>query len=81
MSNVGRVHPPSVEGKWTIGRTIFAQCDVVIGAALILNLTGDPTGALNITFTWGEISLETSFVEAFITGLQEGFEKVIAQTT
>ncbi|KAJ7866984.1 hypothetical protein B0H14DRAFT_2732103, partial [Mycena olivaceomarginata] len=28
VSNVGRVHPPSVEGKWTIGRTTFAQCDV-----------------------------------------------------
>ncbi|KAJ7303518.1 alcohol acetyltransferase, partial [Mycena albidolilacea] len=75
ISNVGRIQPPSAEGKWTIARTMFAQCDVVIGAALILNLTGDPTGALNMAFTWGDIPLEASFVEAFITGLQEGLEQ------
>ncbi|KAJ7303521.1 alcohol acetyltransferase-domain-containing protein [Mycena albidolilacea] len=79
ISNVGRVQPPSVGGKWTIGRTIFGQCDVVTGAALSINMTGDPTGALNVAFTWGETSLETSFVEAFITSLQKGFGEVIGK--
>ncbi|KAJ7677739.1 hypothetical protein DFH06DRAFT_1421801 [Mycena polygramma] len=77
ISNLGRVQPPPSEGRWSIGRTIFAQCDVVTAAAFIINMTGDPTGALNIAVTWGEKSgVETAFVEGFIASFVEDFRSV-----
>ncbi|KAJ7882283.1 alcohol acetyltransferase-domain-containing protein [Mycena leptocephala] len=79
VSNLGRVQPPAVEGKWTMGRTVFAQCDVVTGAAFNINVTGDPSGALNITLTWGEAGVASSFIEAFIARFREGFQAVVAQ--
>ncbi|KAJ6620566.1 hypothetical protein B0H10DRAFT_2215842 [Mycena sp. CBHHK59/15] len=53
ISNLGRFDAPAGEGKWRIENTVFAQCDVVLGAALKLNVVGDPTGAVNIALTWG----------------------------
>ncbi|KAJ7038420.1 alcohol acetyltransferase [Mycena alexandri] len=79
VSNVGRVKVPAVEGKWAIHRTMFAQCDVVTGAAFMINITGDPTGALNVTFTWGAAYVEAEFVEEFIAKFQTGIQKLADQ--
>ncbi|KAJ7028829.1 hypothetical protein C8F04DRAFT_1265583 [Mycena alexandri] len=79
VSNVGRVKVPAVEGKWAIHRTMFAQCDVVTGAAFMINITGDPTGALNVTFTWGAAYVEAEFVEEFIAKFQTGIQKLAVQ--
>ncbi|KAJ7688899.1 hypothetical protein B0H14DRAFT_3051729 [Mycena olivaceomarginata] len=54
LSNLRRFDAPAVEGTWNIVNTVFAQCDVVVGAAFKMNVVCDPTGALNIALTWGE---------------------------
>ncbi|KAJ6564492.1 alcohol acetyltransferase [Mycena capillaripes] len=79
VSNLGRVQISAVEGKWTMGRTIFAHGDVVTAAAFNIDITGDPTGALNIAFTWGEKSIETAFVQTFIASFLDGFQAVVGQ--
>ncbi|KAJ6489868.1 alcohol acetyltransferase [Mycena sanguinolenta] len=80
LSNLGRVQLPGIGGKWTMSRTMFAQCDVVTGDALNINMTGDPTGALNVTLSWGKATgLDTAFVEAFMASFQERFKNVVAQ--
>ncbi|KAJ7779075.1 alcohol acetyltransferase [Mycena metata] len=78
VSNLGRVQTPELEGRWTIGRTMFAQCDVVVAAAFNINVCGDPTGGLNITFSWGETCIDAGFVEGFIADFQKEFQQVIA---
>ncbi|KAJ7473656.1 alcohol acetyltransferase [Mycena galericulata] len=79
LSNLGRFHAgPEVEGRWKIGEVCFAQCDVVMGAAFAMNVVGDPTGALNISFSWGETSLDVVFVEAFISLFQESLHDLAA---
>ncbi|KAF7345264.1 hypothetical protein MSAN_01903100 [Mycena sanguinolenta] len=54
LSNLGRVQLQGTGGGWTMSRTMFAQCDVVTGDAFNINMTGDPTGALNVTLSWGK---------------------------
>ncbi|KAJ7683745.1 hypothetical protein B0H14DRAFT_2894417 [Mycena olivaceomarginata] len=44
LSNLGRFDAPAVEGTWNIVNTVFAQCDVVVGAAFKMNVVCDPTG-------------------------------------
>ncbi|KAJ7182948.1 alcohol acetyltransferase [Mycena crocata] len=78
LSNLGRWSAPSVEGKWSVGGTVFAQCDVVTGSSFSINVAGDPTGAMNIAFCWGEKSIEAGFVEQFIRLFQEEFRGIIA---
>ncbi|KAJ7028830.1 alcohol acetyltransferase [Mycena alexandri] len=78
VSNLGRVRTPEVEGRWTIGRTMFAQCDVVIAAAFNINVCGDPAGGLNITFSWGENCVDAGLVEGFIADFQEELRRVVA---
>ncbi|KAF8167026.1 alcohol acetyltransferase, partial [Mycena galopus ATCC 62051] len=78
LSNLGRVQLPVTEGQWTIGRTLFAQCDVVVGAALNINVTGDPSGGVNVTLTWGETEgLERQFIEAFMDSFRDGFNHIV----
>ncbi|KAJ7087727.1 alcohol acetyltransferase-domain-containing protein [Mycena crocata] len=42
LSNLGRFEAPVVDGTWNIVDAVFAQCDVVIGAAFKLNVVGYP---------------------------------------
>ncbi|KAJ7822676.1 hypothetical protein B0H14DRAFT_2598456 [Mycena olivaceomarginata] len=44
--------------------SMFSPCDTSTGATLGINLVGNPTGALNISFKWGAECLDTVFVEA-----------------
>ncbi|KAJ7608172.1 hypothetical protein FB45DRAFT_846370 [Roridomyces roridus] len=74
LSNLGRSDVPAVEGKWSVDRIFFAQADSVAGAVMTMNVAGDgPKGGLNITFTWGEESVEMKFVEEFVSV----FEKAV----
>ncbi|KAJ6620562.1 alcohol acetyltransferase-domain-containing protein [Mycena sp. CBHHK59/15] len=78
LSNAGRVLAAAPAGRWRIGRMAFAQCNVVVGAALTMNVIGDPTGAVNIAVTWGEASIDDELVEAFVAQFQEGFHELIS---
>ncbi|KAJ7231908.1 alcohol acetyltransferase [Mycena haematopus] len=78
LSNLGRFDAPMVEGTWNIVDTVFAQSDVVIGAAFKLNVVCDPTGTLHIALTWGDDSVESGFVESFISQFQDAFYNLLA---
>ncbi|KAJ7249134.1 alcohol acetyltransferase [Mycena haematopus] len=79
LSNLGRFQPPpNIEGKWSIEEMYFSPCDTLAGAALGLSVVGDPSGGLNICFKWGEESLETAFVEEFISAFRDAFVGLLA---
>ncbi|KAJ6534673.1 alcohol acetyltransferase [Mycena vulgaris] len=77
LSNLGRFDAPTAEGTWNIGHTVFAQCDVVIGAAFKLNVVCDPSGAMNVALTWGDQSIATHFIESFIPQFQKAFRDLL----
>ncbi|KAJ7085566.1 alcohol acetyltransferase [Mycena epipterygia] len=76
ISNLGRFNAPE-EGNWRIEDIFFGQADVVAGAGLSINVVGDPSGTLNIAFTWGETSLESGFVERFIKSFQDELYEIL----
>ncbi|KAJ7820463.1 hypothetical protein B0H14DRAFT_3735662 [Mycena olivaceomarginata] len=78
ISNLGRMQAPTVEGAWKMGNMFFGQCDSLAGPALGMNVVGDPAGGLNICVSWGEKSVDTAFVEAFITLFRESFHALLA---
>jgi len=81
ISNIGRFDSSGVAHteteKWHIERTIFAQCDVITGAAIKLNVCGNPSGGLAITVTWSPDAAEGALVEAFISKFQQMFQDVL----
>ena len=62
---------------WSIGKMAFAQCDSVVGAALKINVVGNPMGGIAITVTWGEGSIEDSMAESFVSGFERGFLELL----
>ncbi|KAJ7656340.1 alcohol acetyltransferase, partial [Mycena polygramma] len=79
LSNLGCFDAPVVEeGSWNIVNTVFAQCDVVIGAAFKLNVVRDPAGALSIALTYGEHSIDSSFVESFMSQFRDAFYDLLS---
>ncbi|KAJ7253645.1 alcohol acetyltransferase [Mycena rebaudengoi] len=76
ISNLGRFNALE-EGNWRIEDIFFGQADVVAGAGLSINVVGDPSGTLNVAFTWGETSLESEFVERFIKTFQDEFYEIL----
>lgn len=78
ISNLGRFEAPVVEGKWKMDNVFFTQCDTLAGAAMGMNVVGDPAGGLNIAITWGEESLDAAFVEAFISMFRQSFHDLSA---
>jgi hypothetical protein len=60
-------------GDWSIGKMAFAQWDSVVGAALKINVVGNPLGGIAITVTWGGGCMEDSMAESFAAGLECGF--------
>lgn len=76
ISNLGAFkYPESVaspeQRTWSIGKMAFSQCDAVLGAALKLNVVGDPLGGLTICLTWGEDVVSKEFAEAFAGRLEK----------
>ncbi|KAJ7665030.1 alcohol acetyltransferase [Mycena polygramma] len=76
ISNAGRVALDD-GGRWRVGRMVFAQSDLVVGAALKVNVLADPTGAGSISLAWGEASIDEAVVESFAAQFQEGFRALI----
>lgn len=58
-------------GSWTLKSVYFAQCDVVRGAAIKMNVIGSPSGTTNVTFTWGQQSIDTQLAEIMIKEVQD----------
>ncbi|KAJ7180917.1 alcohol acetyltransferase [Mycena filopes] len=78
LSNAGRVAMPQAEGaRWRVGRMAFAQSDLVVGAALKINVIGDPEGAVNVALTWGRDAIDEALVETFAAQFQEGVRALI----
>lgn len=72
ISNLGKFPIRDAErgandAVWRLGSVYFAQCDVVRGAAIKMNVLGSPAGTTNITFTWGKDSIEADFAERLIS--------------
>ncbi|KAK7025011.1 alcohol acetyltransferase [Favolaschia claudopus] len=80
ISNVGRIPDPTAHGlgPWRIDRMVFAQSDLVVNAALKVNVIGDPTGAVHVTLTWGEAAIDRNLVDSFAVQFQEGVRSLIS---
>ncbi|KAG5647513.1 hypothetical protein DXG03_009450 [Asterophora parasitica] len=79
ISNVGRFDVQAqYEGPtWSIGRTVFTQCDATLGSALKLNVAGDPRGGVTISVSWGEGAISNSLAENFTSGFRDGIEGLL----
>jgi len=83
ISSIGRFDPSgdirADSEKWHIERMILAQCDVVTGAAIKMNVCGNPLGGLAIAVTWGSESVENALVEAFLFKFKQMFQDVLQE--
>lgn len=78
LSNIGKfTGSAEPEDKWSISQVVFAQCDPVGGAALKLNVAGDPMGGVSCTVTWGEGAIEGHFVASFISEFRKEYHELI----
>ncbi|KAJ7180932.1 alcohol acetyltransferase [Mycena filopes] len=81
LSNLGCFNLPQAvgsEGTWDIVSTVFAQCDVVVGAAFKLNVVCDPSGVLNLALTYGEDGIGALFVEMFVSQFRDSLYELLA---
>ncbi|KAF7311436.1 hypothetical protein MKEN_01045800 [Mycena kentingensis (nom. inval.)] len=77
LSNLGRwTAPKAVEGKWRLDKMVFAQCDVVVGAPFSCNVVGEPNGAVNLAFAWGN-GIEDEFMEKLVPLFEAEVAKLI----
>ncbi|EMD39292.1 hypothetical protein CERSUDRAFT_82027 [Gelatoporia subvermispora B] len=63
---------------WTIGQTLFAQCDAVNGSATKLNAIGTPEGGVGLTVQWADGAVDDSIGEAFYAGLREAMQTILS---
>ena len=81
ISNVGRFDPSEgAQGdakKWHIDWMVFAQSNIVIGAAVKVNVCGNPLGGLAISVVWSLDSVEAALAEGFVSKLDQMFLEVI----
>ncbi|KAJ7066390.1 alcohol acetyltransferase-domain-containing protein [Mycena amicta] len=78
ISNLGPMPISEAERTWSMENVVFAQCDVVVGAAFKMNIVGDTDGGVNFAFTWGEESVEEFFVEEFISRFRDALGPLFA---
>ncbi|CAK5267549.1 unnamed protein product [Mycena citricolor] len=76
LSNTGRVKFEG-QGTWQVADVTFAQCDLIYGAALKVNVVGDPTGAVRIALTWNEDAIDEGLVETFAREFQDGVRALL----
>ncbi|KAG6890021.1 hypothetical protein C0992_003366 [Termitomyces sp. T32_za158] len=82
LSNVGRFEVENSSPDrpaWSTGRMVFAQCDVIVGAALKLNVVGDAIGGITMSVIWGAGSVSDDFAERFIVKFRKGIEKILSE--
>jgi hypothetical protein len=80
ISSIGRFDPSEAvhaNSQWHIDRVIFAQCDTITGAAIKLNVCGNPLGGFAIAVTWGPDAVEEALVEAFVSNFKQMFQELI----
>nr|GAT46433.1 predicted protein [Mycena chlorophos] len=78
LSNLGPMpKTDDDEGGWRIENVVFAQCDVVVGAAFKMNVVGDTDGGVNCAFTWGEESVEDGFVDEVVRRFQDALRTLV----
>ncbi|KAJ7696729.1 alcohol acetyltransferase [Mycena rosella] len=76
ISNLGRFQDPVLDGKWALCEMFFCQCDSVAGPAMCMNVAGDSTGGLGISFTWGA-GVDSAFLDAFVSMFRESFQNIL----
>lgn len=83
LSNLGKFPAPpeeAGEGPWSIGSVYLAQCDSVTGSAIKLNVVGSPTGSINVTFSWGQGTIDDDLAETFIRDVKAALFSVLEST-
>ena len=82
ISSIGEFDPSGAiheDSKWRIERMIFAQSDAGAGAAIKLNVCGNPLGGLAIAVTWSSDAVENSVVEAFVSNFKQMFDEFVEE--
>jgi hypothetical protein len=83
ISNIGRFDPAGAINadleKWHIDRMIFAQSNVIQGAAIKLNVCGNPLGGLAIAVTWTSVAVGNALAEAFVLKFKQMFQEVVEE--
>ncbi|KAF7309012.1 hypothetical protein MKEN_01102200 [Mycena kentingensis (nom. inval.)] len=73
-----RKHMAKEGSSWSMEKVVFAQSDVVLGAAFKMNVVGDTDGGVNFAFTWGRPSVEEGFVdEQFVPAFMEALRALL----
>ncbi|KAI0372586.1 hypothetical protein BV20DRAFT_1034316 [Pilatotrama ljubarskyi] len=68
--------PPS--SRWNVREVLFAQADATLGAALLLNVAGSPTGGVGVTLTSNENAVDRAFAEKFFVDFGVGIQGLLA---
>lgn len=80
ISSIGRFdsgRPVKVDTtKWHIDRLFFTQSNVT-GAAVKMNVCGNPLGGLAISVSWSLDAVEEAMIEAFICKFKQKFQEVL----
>ena len=58
-------------------RVVVAQSDCVTGAAIKLNICGNPLGGLAITVTWSLDSIEAALAGAFVLRFKQMLQEIL----
>lgn len=78
LSNLGRFPVAKTIGeKWSLEGVYFAQCDVMRGAAIKVNIVGSPDGATNVAFSWGKASLDEDLANMFIMEMKATLDAML----
>jgi hypothetical protein len=49
------------------------------GAAIKLNVAGDPEGGVGVSVTWVDGAVEDSFVESFVSEFRKGYDELVGK--
>lgn len=67
----------AAEAGWKVEDVFFGQSDATVGAAIKVNVAGSPSGAIGITFTWGDGAVDGAFAEGFVEEFREAVEVIL----
>lgn len=64
--------------KWTMDDMYWGQNDGLFGAVIKMNLSGSPSGSMNVTYTWGVGAIDDAFAESFVEDMHAAIESVLS---
>lgn len=73
----GETSQNATSDGWKIQKLYFAQNDALFGAAMKINVAGDPEGGVGICFTWSETALDDGMARAFLANFKQNLEQLI----